>query len=102
MAKQVLSAKQLLAVLRREPGHETIAAKLYGSRISTLSMAFVLAECGRAGLEIEQSKQAIAKLQLSVVPLHEEQAARIAFSLLVSADGPFDLEPLACATILAK
>jgi ribonuclease VapC len=60
----VLDASAVLALLRKEPGHEEVAQRLEGSVISTVNWSEVLGRGGNVDAELRPSLEALG---LSIV-----------------------------------
>lgn len=80
MSKVVLDASALMALLRREPGHDKVRSALAEAAISTVNLSEVLTKAAEVPDGFETAKAFLQGLQLRVVPF-EEQHAEIAAQL---------------------
>ena len=74
MARAVLDASALLALLNGEPGAEEVAAVLHEAAISTVNLSEVVAKLAEAGMPEPAIREAFQMLPLEVVPFDMEQA----------------------------
>jgi ribonuclease VapC len=71
----VLDASALMALLRAEPGAETVARSLGGAVISAVNYSEVLKKTIERGGDSEQAAAFIRSLSVMIVPFDEAQAA---------------------------
>ena len=78
MAEVVLDASAILALLRREPGFEKVAAVMNDARVSAVNLAEVGSFLAKAGHSVEQMRATLDSLRLGVVAFDEQQAIEAA------------------------
>lgn len=94
-----LDASALLALIRGEPGHERVAARLSGACISTVNLCEV---AGRARLGGETSAAIAARfasMPLSIVEFSAQQALRAADLLVATRPLGLSLGDRACLAL---
>lgn len=74
MAKVVIDASALLALLNNEPGADTVAVAIPQAVISTVNLSEVVAKLAEAGMPQSAIQDALQGLQIEVVPFDLEQA----------------------------
>jgi PIN domain nuclease of toxin-antitoxin system len=70
----ILDASAIIAVLKREPGAERVAAVAEGARVSALTIAEVATWLVMEGVPGEQAHAAISLFRLTVEPFDEVRA----------------------------
>ena len=78
MAEVVLDASAILALLRREPGFERVAAVMGEARVSAVNFAEVGSFLAKAGHSVAEMRATLDSLRLAVVAFDEEQAIEAA------------------------
>lgn len=74
MADSVLDASAIIALLRREPGAERVAAALARTAVSAVNLSEVVAWLVRSGLKDEDIHRTVDELDLDVSPFDTELA----------------------------
>lgn len=74
VAKIVLDASALLALLNSEAGADVVAQSVSEAVISTVNLSEVIGKLCAAGMPEEAIRQALYGLDLEVIPFDEEQA----------------------------
>ena len=80
MAKAVLDASAVLALLNQEPGAEMVEEYLAESVLSTVNLTEILTVLDDIGMPLKEAKVVVSSLIKEVTPFDEEQAT-IAASL---------------------
>lgn len=75
MTEFVLDASAILAVLRKEPGADTVVPHLNSARVSTVNCAEVLAKALDAGIDVHTTQRIFDELGIERVPFDDRQAA---------------------------
>jgi PIN domain nuclease of toxin-antitoxin system len=70
-----LDASALIALLRREPGHERVEPVLDSALLSTVNLAEVLSIFARDGFDAVELSARIKRLPIEIVPFAERHAA---------------------------
>jgi len=70
----VLDSSAVLALLQAEPGAAIVLAHLSDSVISSVNVAEIIRVLTRKGSAFKDARQALALLQLPVIPFDHEQA----------------------------
>ena len=78
MAEVVLDASAILALLRREPGFEKVAAVMDEARVSAVNLAEVGSFLAKAGHSVTEMRATLDSLRLAVVDFDEQQAIEAA------------------------
>ena len=71
----VLDASAVIAIIRNEPGSDTVKAELRGSLISSVNLSEVFYKTWNKGASREVVQWAIKNLPLTSVPFDDEHAA---------------------------
>lgn len=74
MTEAVIDASALLALLKAEPGAETVFEAIPTAVISAVNLSEVIAKLTSRGMPGETIKQTLKALELEVIPFDEEQA----------------------------
>ncbi|PPQ28454.1 type II toxin-antitoxin system VapC family toxin [Rhodopila globiformis] len=76
MNEPVLDASAVLALLNREPGHETVSAVLPAALIGSVNLTEVISKLCERGVPPDAAMQAIQCLGVEIVPHSEGLALR--------------------------
>jgi PIN domain nuclease of toxin-antitoxin system len=95
----VLDASAVLALLYREPGHDTVARLLDGAVISSVNWSETLASLTRRGLVDHMPVQALLALGVQVLPFGQIDAERAARLWPVGRAGGLSLGDRACLAV---
>ena len=80
MSEVVLDTSAVLALLREEPGGDTVAARIGRAAISAVNLQEVVKELLREGATVERARPVLDELGLALHP-HDEAAAYAAAAL---------------------
>ena len=78
MAKVVLDASAIIALLRREKGFEMVAAVADEANVSAVNLAEVGSFLAKIGHSLAEMRATLDSLRLKVVDFDEEQAIEVA------------------------
>jgi ribonuclease VapC len=78
VAKVVLDSSAILALLRREPGFEKVAAVMDDAAVSAVNLAEVGSFLAKAGHSLAELRATLDSLRLAVVDFDEQQAIEAA------------------------
>lgn len=99
MSEFVLDASAVIAVLRDEPGADSVWPLLQGSLISAVNLAEVLCASRRRGIPPEKDAETIRKMQVQVVPFDIGQAQMLAGILLETIGSSVGFADRACLAL---
>ncbi|MEP3480861.1 MAG: type II toxin-antitoxin system VapC family toxin [Fuerstiella sp.] len=99
MSEFVLDASAVIAVLRNEPGADTVWPLLQGSLISAVNLAEVLCASQRRGIPPERDAETIRKMQVKIVPFDGGQAQMLADILLLTIGSSVGFADRACLAL---
>lgn len=74
MTEIVLDASAILALMRRDPGADIVAAALPGALLGMVNLAEVVTKLCERGVTAEIARQAVASLGVRIAEFTEEQA----------------------------
>lgn len=69
--KNILDTSALIALLKKEPGHETIASVIANSAVSSVNLSELIAALTRTGVSEEDVDEIITDLVPEIVPFCE-------------------------------
>jgi ribonuclease VapC len=97
----MLDASALLALMRGEPGGETVEAILPAARISSVNLSEVVAKLSERGVPEDVIASSIAALGLMVVPFDRAQAMHAGYLRGVTRSAGLSLGDRACLAAAA-
>ncbi|HEX5416368.1 MAG TPA: type II toxin-antitoxin system VapC family toxin [Chloroflexota bacterium] len=100
MSKWVLDASALLALLFKEPGHDSVARAIGdGASISTVNLSEVVAKLSDVGMPTQTIHDALDGLGIDVVDFNFEQAYRAGGLRVMTRPLGLSLGDRACLTV---
>lgn len=99
MAEVVLDASALLALLRKEPGAEKVAAVLTRSCISSVNLAETYSKMVEHGKRLEEVVYQVDRLRIPVIPFDAGQAQTAASLWKLTRSGGLSLGDRACLAL---
>jgi PIN domain nuclease of toxin-antitoxin system len=101
-SEAVLDASAILAVLRREAGHEKVRAVLGRATASAVNLAEAGSSLTNRGSSMAAVRTALADLHLDIVPFDEEQAIEVARLRPLTRLLGFSLSDRACLALARR
>jgi ribonuclease VapC len=95
----IFDASAVLALLRKEPGGETVARHLPDGMISAINLAEAMAVLVRKGMPADEAQEVLDELELIVVPFDREQAYRTGRLALITDARGLSLGDRACLAL---
>jgi len=95
----ILDASAIIAVLKREPGAERVAAVAEGARVSALTVAEIATWLTMEGVQADQANTAINLFRLTVEPFHQKRALAAGFLVAKTRHRGLSLGDRACLAL---
>lgn len=99
MTRVVLDASAIVAVLRKEPGHEQVIPHLRGSLVSSVNLAEVFCVTQLRGSRPEIDQLIVSRMRIEHVPFDDAQARMVASIFSRTRGGTVGMADRACMAL---